>query len=122
MQVLRTAPKELVLTLEHLSTEAFIDVAFLVLAPEQLRGRTFRLKITPEYAGKLFEVREFRLRLAVNLVFGKNRERKNADGTTTVWSDTDGQWNFEGMMLEAIKETNPSADSRTSSGPNSSRQ
>lgn len=106
VRVRREEPKELVFTIEQHGSRSFIDTKFLVLAPEEFKGLTFRLKILTEYQGALFDAQEFRLRLAKNLVLGEDRKRKNADGTTTVWSDSDGLWNFEGMTLETIKKAN----------------
>lgn len=106
VHVRRIEPNEPIVTLGHHDEQWYIDAKFLVLGPKEYQGLIFRLKIIPEACGQLFDAQEFRLRLAENLVLGKDRERMNADGTMKVWADTHGFWNFVPMTLEVIKEEN----------------
>jgi hypothetical protein len=106
VRVLRVSPDAPRITLGHHDSRSYIDVLFSILEPEEFRGRALHMKFMPEYTGRLFESREFRLRLPKNVVEGNDRERTNPDGTITVWSDTDSVWNFEALMLEAIKKAN----------------
>jgi hypothetical protein len=106
VRVLRLRPEEALITLGHHDNRSFMAVEFSVIEPEEYRGRTLSMKFLPDYPGELFSRREFRLKLPRNVVEGKNRERKNQNGTTTVWADTDSIWNFESMMVEEKKEAN----------------
>jgi hypothetical protein len=103
VRALRLRPEKPLVTLGHHDNRSFIEVTFSVIAPEEHRGRTLTLKFMPEFPGKLFEFREFRLRFPQNVIEGKNRERRNPDGTTSVWADSDTHWNFESVMVEAIE-------------------
>ena len=105
IRVLRLRPDVERITLGQHEDSPFLDVEFSVLDPEEFRGRKFKIKIVADSAGQLFMRREFRLRLPRNVVEGKNREKMNSDGTTTVWADTEALWNFETMV---VKENNGS--------------
>ena len=112
IRVARVRPDQPLIQLEHHSNQSYIDAVFVIAGPEEYRGRTLRLKLMPESPGKLFEHREFRLKLPQNVVEGRNRERTNSDGKTTVWADTDARWNFESIMIEALDTASPAPPAR----------
>ena len=103
VRVRRIAPEEEVYVLGH---PGYTYADFVVLEPKEYEGLQFRLRFMAWSTGALFEAREFRLRLLENLIFGKNRELQNPNGTVKVWGDTWEHWNFEEMTLEVFDSEN----------------
>lgn len=107
VRVVRLSPDGPLITLGHHDPRSYIDVVFLISEPEQYRGRKLRMRFVPEFTGKLFDRREFCLRLPLDAIDGSARETKNPDGVTPVRPGSDDYWNFEAVLVAAIPEPPP---------------
>ncbi len=117
-KVVRVSPEDSShVTFRHHSTEAYIDVQFLILEPEEMEGQSLNLRIALGYEGPLFDANEFRITIRKNVLEGKNRERVNSDGTIRVWADTISEWNFEAFNPRIVTSANQSSHTTPASAP-----
>ena len=100
VHVRRLAPEEALVTMGHHEESDYVDAEFLVLEPKKYAGRKFKLRLIPESCDSFFSNQQFWIRVPENVTLGKNRERKNKDGSITVYGDTLSHWNFTTLLME----------------------
>jgi len=104
VRVVRISPEIPIVTLDYDGRPPYIEAEFRVLAPEQFKNQTFKLRIVPSRYGRLFETHEFRLRLPEPII---TKQTPPIGTPLNTWFWLFGRFIFDTITLEAFPETNP---------------